>query len=360
MDVEQHWTWTTETSLYLNLNYWNQFRVQGLCEIRGGCPGLPDPNSPYGLCGREATLNLNVLNQQRSRNHQKNPSPKSSSPASTNTQLAHTLVKITRSGCCVCVTLGTLQLLPPPPPHRLLLAAVPHAPPPPPPPPPPFATTTTTATARSAADTDSGVCAGFGARVLSSLGEMRYQQARNAPAIRSPSCCSFSQTSGSLLRSTARAACSWLSITMQRIVAVASSLPCKHASYGLVYESVAVYGAETRSCLFVWLCVCVCVCVCVWPCVWPCVCVTVCVCVCVSLRPPSLSFPLLFLFLAFSAPKFKPRAYLFLFWGVLCTCFYTHTHTHTHTHTTHTHKNKRGGHRFYTKPLSPSPDYLET
>ena len=28
-----------------------------LCESRGGRPGLPVPNSPYGLCGREATLN---------------------------------------------------------------------------------------------------------------------------------------------------------------------------------------------------------------------------------------------------------------------------------------------------------------
>ena len=26
-------------------------------EIRGGRPGLPVPNSPYGLCGRETTLN---------------------------------------------------------------------------------------------------------------------------------------------------------------------------------------------------------------------------------------------------------------------------------------------------------------
>jgi len=31
---------------------------QELCESRGGCPGLPVPNSPYGLCGRKAkTLN---------------------------------------------------------------------------------------------------------------------------------------------------------------------------------------------------------------------------------------------------------------------------------------------------------------
>ena len=32
-------------------------RVQELGEIRGGRPGLPVPNSPYGLCGRETTLN---------------------------------------------------------------------------------------------------------------------------------------------------------------------------------------------------------------------------------------------------------------------------------------------------------------
>ena len=32
-------------------------RVQELCESGGGRPGLPVPNSPYGLCGRKATLN---------------------------------------------------------------------------------------------------------------------------------------------------------------------------------------------------------------------------------------------------------------------------------------------------------------
>ena len=32
--------------------------VQELCESRGGRPGLPVPNSPYGLCGRKAALNL--------------------------------------------------------------------------------------------------------------------------------------------------------------------------------------------------------------------------------------------------------------------------------------------------------------
>ena len=35
-------------------------RVQELCESRGDRPGLPVPNSPYGFCGREATLNSNL------------------------------------------------------------------------------------------------------------------------------------------------------------------------------------------------------------------------------------------------------------------------------------------------------------
>ena len=34
-------------------------RAQELCDSRGGRSGLPVPNSPYGLCGRKATLNLN-------------------------------------------------------------------------------------------------------------------------------------------------------------------------------------------------------------------------------------------------------------------------------------------------------------
>ena len=36
-------------------------RAQERCESRGGRPGLPVTNSPYGLCGRKATLNLNSL-----------------------------------------------------------------------------------------------------------------------------------------------------------------------------------------------------------------------------------------------------------------------------------------------------------
>ena len=30
-----------------------------VCESGGGRPGLPIPDSPYGLCGRKATLTLN-------------------------------------------------------------------------------------------------------------------------------------------------------------------------------------------------------------------------------------------------------------------------------------------------------------
>ena len=40
-------------------------RAQELYESRGGHPGLPVPNSPYCLCGRKATLNLNSLTSQR-------------------------------------------------------------------------------------------------------------------------------------------------------------------------------------------------------------------------------------------------------------------------------------------------------
>ena len=42
---------------------WGQFRAQELCESRGGRPGFPVPGSPYGLCGRKATLNLNWSNR---------------------------------------------------------------------------------------------------------------------------------------------------------------------------------------------------------------------------------------------------------------------------------------------------------
>ena len=35
-------------------------RVQEACLSRDGRPGLPDPNSPYGLCGRKATLKCGI------------------------------------------------------------------------------------------------------------------------------------------------------------------------------------------------------------------------------------------------------------------------------------------------------------
>ena len=46
VDVRQHWTRT-------------HIRAQQLCETRGGRPGIPVPNSPYGFCGRKANFNLN-------------------------------------------------------------------------------------------------------------------------------------------------------------------------------------------------------------------------------------------------------------------------------------------------------------
>ena len=36
-------------------------RAQVLRESRGGLPGLPVLNGPYGFCERKATLNLNLL-----------------------------------------------------------------------------------------------------------------------------------------------------------------------------------------------------------------------------------------------------------------------------------------------------------
>ena len=39
-------------------------RAKELCESRGGGTGLPVPNKCYGLCGRKATLNLNVSRAQ--------------------------------------------------------------------------------------------------------------------------------------------------------------------------------------------------------------------------------------------------------------------------------------------------------
>ena len=39
-------------------NFLTSCRAQELCESQGGRPGLPVPNTPCGLCGRKAVLNL--------------------------------------------------------------------------------------------------------------------------------------------------------------------------------------------------------------------------------------------------------------------------------------------------------------
>ena len=43
-----------------NIRHICTIRAQELCGSRGGRPGFPVPNSPYGLCGAKATLNLNI------------------------------------------------------------------------------------------------------------------------------------------------------------------------------------------------------------------------------------------------------------------------------------------------------------
>ncbi len=52
--------YNVETDTGIMWNCW--YRACGareLCESGGGRAGLHVPNSPYGLCGRKATLNLN-------------------------------------------------------------------------------------------------------------------------------------------------------------------------------------------------------------------------------------------------------------------------------------------------------------
>ena len=48
-----------KATLNLNLHVFDT-ELQELCESQGGRPGLPVPNGPCGLCGRKATLNLNL------------------------------------------------------------------------------------------------------------------------------------------------------------------------------------------------------------------------------------------------------------------------------------------------------------
>ena len=61
-----HWTRSLATEPFSNLNTlsWTELvlRAQELCESGSGHPGLPVPNSPYGLCGRKVTLNWTELN----------------------------------------------------------------------------------------------------------------------------------------------------------------------------------------------------------------------------------------------------------------------------------------------------------
>ena len=53
------WCWEDSRNNNKRETKETNIRVQELCESRGGRLGLPVHNSPYGLCGRNATLNLN-------------------------------------------------------------------------------------------------------------------------------------------------------------------------------------------------------------------------------------------------------------------------------------------------------------
>ena len=49
------WSVVTQVGKYRQTDLTVSGRAQKLCESRGGCPGLPVPNSPYGFCERKAT-----------------------------------------------------------------------------------------------------------------------------------------------------------------------------------------------------------------------------------------------------------------------------------------------------------------
>ena len=53
------WVFLSQQSWVVNWTIKSDCFVNGskLCKSRGGRPGLPVSNSPYGLCGRNATLN---------------------------------------------------------------------------------------------------------------------------------------------------------------------------------------------------------------------------------------------------------------------------------------------------------------
>ena len=44
----------TKNAPIVKMNF--RHRPQELCESRGGRPGLPVPNNPFGFCGRKATF----------------------------------------------------------------------------------------------------------------------------------------------------------------------------------------------------------------------------------------------------------------------------------------------------------------
>ena len=60
----------TSSYVLIHNTLYMYFRAMGLCVSRGGRPGLPVPNSPYGLCGRQATLKYVYSVHQVSRHSQ--------------------------------------------------------------------------------------------------------------------------------------------------------------------------------------------------------------------------------------------------------------------------------------------------
>ena len=83
-----------------------------MCESRGGRPGLPvPPNSPYDLCGRKATLNLNKNDSPHSAYCSHLPSDRSRSRISQANMVGLSLL----SSSILATTPGvaTLGLLPP-------------------------------------------------------------------------------------------------------------------------------------------------------------------------------------------------------------------------------------------------------
>ena len=78
--------------------------LQELCQSRGGRPALPVPNTPNGLCGRKATLNLNLNSTNLKQNE-------AQSARAVSTHMLYTLYLHARQAkfivglcCCTCVT----------------------------------------------------------------------------------------------------------------------------------------------------------------------------------------------------------------------------------------------------------------